>query len=148
VPFTNVTGEPDIDTVSDGVGEEIATALRDIDGLVVAPDSAFEAELECSMDRFARHARADAVLMGDVRESHNGTDLLISSSLFDGRSGRRLWSDVVTASNRCVLGEVGGPARTVAATVADVLGIARYGRAGRADSSWRNTSPSFRISMP
>ena len=148
MPFTNVTGEPDIDTVSDGVSEEIATALRDIDGVVVTPDSACDGELECSMGRFARRARADAVLMGDVREAHNGTDLLIASSLFDGRSGRRLWSDVVTASNRSVLGELGGPARHLAATVADVLGILRYGRAGRADSSWRNTSPSFRISMP
>ena len=149
VPFTNVTGEPAIDTVSDGVSEEIATALRDIDGLLVVPDvTVVDFEVECPIIRVAQRARADVVLMGDVRESHNGKDLLIASSLFHGRSGRRIWSDVVTAPNRCVLGELGSSTRHIAAAVADALGVARYGREARDVSSCRNTSPSRRISAP
>ena len=128
IPFTNAIDEPEVDTVSDSMSEEIAAALRDVDGLVVALDASVNAtEPDRHLSHLARRAGCDAVLLGDVRESHNGTDLLVSASLYDGRSGRRIWSDVFTASRRCPLGDLSASARRVASSVAAALGIAGTG---------------------
>jgi TolB-like protein len=128
IRFTNANHEPEVDIVSDSMSEAIAAALRDVDGLVVAPDASLNAtEPDRHVTHLARRADCDAVLLGDVRESYNGTDLLVSASLYNGRSGRRIWSDVITASRHCPLADLSAPARTIASSVAAALGIVGTG---------------------
>ena len=124
VPFTNTSAQPTVDPFSDGVSEEIAAALREIDGIVIAsgaPLAPNSPDLHTSHIR--RHVRADTILLGDVRRCT--TALTVSASLFDATDGRRIWSGVSTAPSDCSRTELREGARSIAAAIADALGV-RY----------------------
>jgi serine/threonine protein kinase len=129
IPFANATGEPTVDTFSDGVSEEIAAALREYDGIVVACAAPVDSNrLDQHVSHVSRSVGADAVLFGDVRRPPDGASLVISGSLFDARSGRRIWSGASTTPHRSEPGELSSPARSVAGAVAGALGVARPAR--------------------
>src|SRR5262249_3800894 len=70
IPFVDACARPAVDTFSDGLGEEVAVALREFDGLVVAPDVCTDREALCGhVSHVVRRAGADVVLLGDVRRS-------------------------------------------------------------------------------
>jgi len=126
VPFVHACAGPVVDALSDGVGEEIAVALRDFGGIVIAPNvSGDPGLLSGHIIDVARRAGADVVLLGDVRRSDDAAGVLISATLFDGRTGRRIWSGASAGRQPDHSGSTIGPAREIARAVANALGAAR-----------------------
>ena len=123
IPFVHAGARPIVDPFSDGIGEEVAVHLDEYDGVVIAPNVSGDSDaVSGHVTRVARRAGADVVLMGDVRRSDDGNGLLISATLFDGRTGRRLWSGASASRHREDLGTVTNPAREIARAVAGALG--------------------------
>ena len=100
--------------------------LSEFEGVVIAPNVSGDPDaVSGHMTRVARRAGADLVLMGDVRRSEDGNSLLISARLFDGRTGRRIWSGASASRQRDDLGTTMSPACEIARAVANALGICR-----------------------
>jgi serine/threonine-protein kinase len=128
VPFVHACAQPVVDTRSDTVGEEIAFALRDFEGIVIAPNVAGGCGVPSGhMIDIARRAGADVVLLGDVRRSGDDGGVLITAMLFDGRTGRRIWSGASAGRQADSLASTLGPAREIARAVAGALGARRLG---------------------
>jgi TolB-like protein len=126
IPFVHACGRPVVDPFSDGVGEEVAVRLSEFEGVVIAPNVSGDPDaVSGHMTRVARRAGADLVLMGDVRRSEDGNSLLISARLFDGRTGRRIWSGASASRQRDDLGSTMSPACEIARAVANALGVSR-----------------------
>ncbi len=139
IPFVHASARPGVDAFSDGVGEEVAVALREFEGLAIAPTICSDhAAVGGHVSHVVRRAGADVVLLGDVRRSDDGAGVLITATLFDGRSGRRIWSGA-SAARRCdnAGGAVTSPAREIARAVAGALGTTRL--TGRIDSAARSS---------
>ena len=134
IPFVHAYARPLVDPFSDGVGEEIAVHLSDYEGIVIAPNVSGDSDaVSGHVTRVARRAGADVVLMGDVRRSDDGNGLLISATLFDGRTGRRIWSGASASRQRDDLATTTSPAREIARGVANALGVTCL--SGRIDHS-------------
>jgi len=73
----------------------------------------------------ARRAGADVVLLGDVRRTDDGAGVLISAMLFDGRTGRRIWSGASAGQQHDTFLSSVGPAREIAKAIAAALGARR-----------------------
>jgi serine/threonine-protein kinase len=140
IPFVHGRPRPVVDTFSDGVGEEVAIRLREFEGLVIAPNVSADSDaVSGHMTHVARRAGADVVLMGEVRRSEDGTGVLIMASLFDGRTGRRLWSGASASRQRDEPGLASTPAREIARAVAHALGMTRL--ADRTEYAATGASP-------
>jgi TolB-like protein len=136
-----------VDAFSDGVGEEVAVALREFEGLVIAPNVCSDREaVSGHVSHVVRRAGADLVLFGDVRRSDDDKGVFITATLFDGRSGRCIWSGASAARRRADAGTVASPAREIARAVARALGTTRLtGRIECATTPTRSfTSRGFR----
>jgi len=134
MPFVHACARPVVDAFSDGVGEAVAAALREFDGLVVAPNVSSDHNVVSGhVSHVVRRAGADVVLLGDVRQPVDGAGVLITATLLDGRSGRSIWSGA-SATSRCDdAGTVTRPAREIARAVAGALGTTWL--TGRIDSA-------------
>jgi serine/threonine-protein kinase len=140
IPFVHASAQPVVDPFSDGIGEEVAASLSEFEGVVIASDVSGDRDaIAGHVTRVARRAGADVVLMGDVRRSGDGKGLLISATLFDGRTGRRLWSGASASRHREDLGTTTNPAREIARAVAGVLGATHL-----ADRTESATAPALR----
>ena len=73
----------------------------------------------------ARRAGADVVLLGNVRRADDDAGILITAMLFDGRTGRRIWSGASAGKQADHLATTIGPAREIARAVAAALGAKR-----------------------
>jgi TolB-like protein len=93
LPFTNLSGDPAQDYFSDGLTEQIITALARYRGLyVIARNSTFQYKGQ-SVDvrKVGRELGARYVLEGSV--SRSGTTLRVTAQLLDARSGAHLWAE-------------------------------------------------------
>ena len=141
MPFVHACAQPVVDTVSDTVGEEVAVVLRDFDGIVIAPNVSGCCDAPSGhMIDVARRAGADVVLMGDVRRCDDDAGILITAMLFDGRTGRRIWSGASAGKRHDGLVSSVGPACEIARAVAAALGARR--RSDRVQAS-SGTTTSF-----
>ena len=126
IPFVHACLRPVVDTLSDGVGEEVAVALRDFEGIVIAPNVGGDPDAySINLTDLARRASADVVLLANVRRSDDDAGVLITATLFDGRTGRRIWSGASAGRQQDNLGSTVGPAREIARAVAAALGARR-----------------------
>ena len=126
IPFVHACLRPVVDTLSDGVGEEVAVALRDFEGIVIAPNVGGDPDAYSShLTDIARRASADVLLLADVRRCDDDAGVLITATLFDGRTGRRIWSGASAGRQQDNLGSTVGPAREIARAVAAALGARR-----------------------
>ena len=93
LPFTNMGGDPEQEYFSDGMAEDIITALSRISGLfVIARNSSFTYKgMAVDVRRVGRELGVRYVLEGSVRRS--GERLRISGQLVDAASGVHLWAD-------------------------------------------------------
>jgi TolB-like protein/Flp pilus assembly protein TadD len=93
LPFTNMGGDPEQDYFSDGMAEDIITALSRVSGLfVIARNSSFTYKgMAVDVRRAGRELGVGYVLEGSVRRS--GERLRISGQLIDAASGVHLWAD-------------------------------------------------------
>ena len=126
IPFVHACLRPVVDTLSDGVGEEVAVALRDFEGIVIAPNVGGDPDAySINLTDLARRASADVVLLANVRRSDDDAGVLITATLFDGRTGRRIWSGASAGRQQDHRGSTVGPAREIARSVAAALGARR-----------------------
>lgn len=90
LPFANLSGDPHQDYFSDGIAEELRSALARLPGLQVAGRISSEAVRNQEASNAARRLRVGHILTGSVRRGPGV--VRISSQLVDGRSGLEEWS--------------------------------------------------------
>ena len=92
LPFVNMSPDPDNAYFSDGLSEQIISALSRIDGLRVAARTSSFALRDGKLDVRAIGATLGvaAVLEGSVRK--NGQRLRVTAQLIDASTGYHLWS--------------------------------------------------------
>jgi serine/threonine-protein kinase len=93
LPFVNSSPDPENEYFSDGITDELITALTKVEGLRVASRTSVFALKNVQEDVRAIGARLDvsAVLEGTVRKA--GNRLRITVQLTDVAAGRALWSE-------------------------------------------------------
>jgi adenylate cyclase len=93
LPFTNMSGDPEQEYFSDGVAEDIITALSRSRALfVIARNSSFTYKARATdVKQVAHELGVRYVLEGSVRR---GSDRVrVSAQLVDAESGNHLWAD-------------------------------------------------------
>jgi len=98
LPFDNYSPEPDSDYLSDGLTEEITTALSRIKGLKVAARNsafAFKGKREDAR-KVGAALNVNTVLEGSVRRS--GNQVRVTAQLINASNGYHLWSETYNAT--------------------------------------------------
>jgi len=93
LPFVNMSGDPDQEYFSDGITEEIITALSKTPKLfVIARNSTFTYKGKpVKVQQVGRELGVKYVLEGSVRKS--GDKVRITAQLVDAQTGRHLWAE-------------------------------------------------------
>src|SRR2546426_15841 len=93
LPFVNIGADPNNEPFSDGMSEELITALAKVDGLrVTARTSAFSFKgKEVDVREIGNKLNVGYVLEGSVRRA--GPRLRVSAQLINATTGYHLWSD-------------------------------------------------------
>lgn len=98
LPFANIGGEPGFEYLSDGLAEEITSALSRIPGLKVAARNSAYAFRGKQMDEraIARTLRVSTLLEGSVQKA--GKQLRVTARLVNALEGYVLWSETYERS--------------------------------------------------
>lgn len=93
LPFDNLSGDPQQDYFSDGLVEDLITALSKLPGLsVISRRSAFTFKgKSATVRQVCDELAANVVLIGSVRRSD--TQVRIAAQLVDGVSGKQRWAE-------------------------------------------------------
>ena len=93
LPFANMSGDPEQEYFSDGITEDIITALSCISGLSVVARNSTMLYKNRAVDikQVGREQQVSYVLEGSVRKS--GDRIRVTAQLIDARSGHHLWAD-------------------------------------------------------
>lgn len=93
MPFANLTGDPKLDYMGDGVAVELINVLGKVPGLTVPSRTSTFAYRDRKSDlrQIARDLNVGTVLEGSVRSA--GETLRITASLVDARDDRQIWSE-------------------------------------------------------
>jgi len=90
LPFENLSGDPNQAYFSDGIAEEIRSALARIGGLKVAGRTSSEAVRHDDAETAAKKLGVASILTGSVRQSPS--TIRIAAELVDGTTGIDRWS--------------------------------------------------------
>ena len=90
LPFSNLSGDPAQAYFSDGIAEEIRSALTRIAGLQVAGSTSSEAVRNDDAQTAAKKLDVTNILTGSVRQSPS--TIRVSAELIDGSTGLDKWS--------------------------------------------------------
>ena len=96
MPFENLSGDPSQTYFSDGIAEELRSALSRIPGLKVVARVSSEAVRNSDAVTAAAKLKVTDILTGSVRRSPQM--LRISAQLVDGTDGTERWSEVYDRS--------------------------------------------------
>ena len=93
LPFTNMSGDTEQEYFSDGITEDIITALSRISGLLVVARNSTMAYKGMAVDvkEVAQEQGVRYVLEGSVRKS--GNRVRITAQLIDATTSKHLWAD-------------------------------------------------------
>jgi serine/threonine protein kinase/Flp pilus assembly protein TadD len=93
LPFVNVSGNPDIDYLGDGITESLINSMSQVSNLAVMSRNSVFRYKGSNVDAQAvgRTLDVQAVLTGTVVQ--RGDDLSISTELVDVRNNRHLWGE-------------------------------------------------------
>ena len=93
LPFTNMSADPTNEYFSDGVTEELTAALAQLGRIRVTPRTTAFAYKGRSGDlrEIGRELGVSRLLEGGVRR--DGDRVSITTTLYDARTGERLWGD-------------------------------------------------------
>ncbi|MBV8843395.1 MAG: protein kinase [Bryobacterales bacterium] len=92
LPFTNLSPDPGHQYFSDGLAEEIITALSNVRNLrVTARTSAFRFRKELDLQEIGEQLKVDYILTGSVRRA--GSRLRVTVQLVDPRQDCHLWTE-------------------------------------------------------
>ena len=90
LPFANLSGDPNQAYFSDGVAEEIRSALARLAGLKVVGRTSSEAVRNDDAETAAKKLEVANILTGSVRQSPS--TIRVSAELIDGKTGMDRWS--------------------------------------------------------
>jgi serine/threonine-protein kinase len=90
LPFANLSGDPAQTYFSDGIAEELRSALARLAGLKVVGRTSSEAVRNEDAETAAEKLGVDNILTGSVRQSPSV--VRVSAQLIDGRNGLERWS--------------------------------------------------------
>jgi serine/threonine-protein kinase len=95
LPFSNVGGDPANEPFSDGVADELTTALGRVEGLSVAARASAFSFKGKGLDarEIGRRLQAGYVVVGQLRRAEDR--IRVSWQLIDVASGKEVWSDNV-----------------------------------------------------
>jgi TolB-like protein/Tfp pilus assembly protein PilF len=93
LPFVNMSGDPEQEYFSDGISEEIITALSKSSQLfVIARESSFSYKgKQAKVQQISRELGVRYILEGSVRKSEDR--VRITAQLIDGVNGEHLWAE-------------------------------------------------------
>ena len=93
LPFTNMSGDPEQEFFSDGITEDIITALSRISGLLVVARNSTMVYKGKAVDvkQVGREQGVRYVLEGSVRKA--GNRIRVTVQLIDATTGHHLWAD-------------------------------------------------------
>jgi TolB-like protein/tetratricopeptide (TPR) repeat protein len=90
LPFANLSGDPNQAFFSDGIAEEIRSALGRLNGLKVVGRTSSEAVRNDDAETAARKLEVGSILTGSVRQSPS--TIRVTAELIDGKTGLDRWS--------------------------------------------------------
>jgi serine/threonine-protein kinase len=122
LPFANLSGDPRQAYFSDGVAEEIRSALTRLGGLTVIGSSSSEAVRNDDAKTAAAKLGVANILTGSVRESPS--TIRITAELIDGSSGADKWSQDYDRSPGDTIRIQTDIAQNVATALKGALGLA------------------------
>jgi eukaryotic-like serine/threonine-protein kinase len=93
LPFSNASGDPNAEYLSDGITEGVIDRLSGLPNLkVISRASAFRyKQREIEPHKVARELGVDALVIGRVIQ--RGNDLSVSAELVDAREDKQLWGE-------------------------------------------------------
>lgn len=93
IPFTNTSGDPNAEYLSDGITEGIIDKLSGLPNMkVISRTSAFRYKNhEIEPQKVARELGVEALVTGTITQ--RGEDLLVSTELLGARDDRHLWGE-------------------------------------------------------
>ena len=90
LPFANLSGDPSQNYFSDGIAEEVRSALAALGGIQVVARTSSEMLRNTDAVTVARRLNVANVVTGSVRRS--ASTVRVSAQLVNGRNGLELWS--------------------------------------------------------
>lgn len=93
LPFTNMSGDPEQEYFSDGITEDIITALSHFrELLVIARNTSFSFKgMAMRVDQICKELSTKYALEGSVRKA--GDRIRVTAQLIDGDSGTHIWAE-------------------------------------------------------
>ena len=117
LPFANLSGDPSQDYFSDGMAEELRSALSRIAGLKVVARTSSEMLRDSDVKTAAKKLGVENIVSGSVRRSPS--TIRVNAQLIDGGNGLERWSETYDRPAGDVLAIQTG----IAQSVADALSI-------------------------
>ena len=129
LPFDNMSGDQDQEYFSDGISEDLTTALSSIDWLfVIGRNSAFTYKGKAmDVKRIGRELGVRYVLEGSVRRS--GGRVRINAQLIDAQADRHVWAERFDRQMEDVFELQDDIVASIAATVGPEITVAEIERA-------------------
>lgn len=93
MPFSNTSGDPNTEYLSDGISESLINELSKLSGVkVIGRDSVFKYKgKEVDLEQAAREMGVQAIVIGRVTQQ--GEILQISAELIDARDKSKMWGE-------------------------------------------------------
>ena len=129
LPFDNMSGDPDQEYFSDGVSEDLTTALSRFDSLfVIARNSAFAYKGKIvDVKRVGRELGVRYILEGSVRRA--GNRVRVNAQLIDANGDRHVWAERFDRQMEDVFELQDDIVASIAATVGPEITLAEIERA-------------------
>jgi len=117
LPLTNLTGDPLQEYFTDGMTEELITALANVSALRVTSRTSVMRYKNSSksLPDIAKELGVDAIIEGSV--TRNGSQVKITAQLIDAAKDRHLWADSFQRELKDILALQGEVAREIAGQV-------------------------------
>ncbi len=131
LPFTNMSGDPDQEYFSDGITEDIITALSRIrQFFVIARNTTFTFKGRAvDVQSIAKELGVRYVLEGSVRKA--GSRVRITAQLIEGASGNHLWAERYDRQLEDIFEVQDEITQTVVAAIAPTIRTSEIERARR-----------------
>jgi len=119
LPFSNASGDPSMEYLSDGITEGVIDKLSGLPNIkVISRTSAFHyKQREIEPQKAAKELGVDALVMGRV--VRRGNDLTVSAELVDAREDKQLWGEQYSRTTA----DIGSVQREIATAISGNLRV-------------------------
>jgi adenylate cyclase len=142
LPFVNMSGDPEQEYFSDGITEEIITALSRLSDLfVIARNSSFTYKGKTVwIPDVARELGVRYVLEGSVRKA--GDTVRITAQLIDGKTNHHIWSETYDRQLKDIF------AIQDEVTISILTAVNGPAISGHISSSWKGLHTTIKTNLP